>query len=158
MIKELIIQERDAYKMLATRAVTEGKRLIGGDYWRLLDHILIHGQPFTGQKLPSRYRRRPMKACYYNAWELVRSSKTLRYVEGKCASARLPFPFDHAWAIDSRDRVIDPTLRDNASNGQAIPDTYEYFGVIFSRDQLPNRYDELVTPLQKRVGELLSLT
>ncbi len=151
MIIQAIKDERKILKQLADQAKAKGLTVLGGDYWRLLDYILAHGQEFKGRELPRRYRQRELKHCYFNAWSLVRSSKALRYVEGKCASAVHFLPFDHAWAIDTNDRVVDPTLQDLDDNGRSTAGEYEYFGVVFTRDQLPRHYDETASTLQRQV-------
>jgi hypothetical protein len=134
---------RDGLRVMTEQSEAEGHRVFGGGYWMFLDYLLEHGQGFTGRPLPRRYVRRQPKACYYNAWKLVRGSKTLRYVEGQCARIDLAIPIDHAWAIDAGGEIVDPTLAD--------PGRCEYYGVIFDTAELPAKYDTRETPLQHRV-------
>jgi hypothetical protein len=147
-IQTLIAWEMSAMRFLAEQSEKEGKILLGGGYWRLLDYLLKHGQPFKGQALPRRYVRRAPKACFYNSWQLARRSTRLRYVEGRAMGSDFGFAFDHAWTTDRYGYVVDPTLRD--------PATYQYYGIIFEQSELPLKYNVCQTPLQKLVTEKIN--
>ena len=53
-----------------------------------------------------------VKSCYYNCWKVVSCGnlKNLRYFEGYVWSKRVPLPLEHSWLVDSKGKVIDPTL------------------------------------------------
>jgi hypothetical protein len=119
-IEENLTQARDQW------------RLLGAGIWVAYDFILAHGQFYQGQKLSGRYRRRAPKACFYNARRLVLAAKRLVYCEGYAMGTQLPFPFEHAWAIDSAGRVIDPTLRG--------PQDYQFFGIRLGREWLKREW------------------
>jgi len=115
-ITEVLTQQRDQWKLL------------GAGAWIFYDFVLRHGQAYDGIPLPRRYAKRTPKACFYNARQLVRGSRTLTYCQGYAMNNTLVFPFEHAWALDARGRVIDPTL--------AEPDQYQYYGIALERSWL----------------------
>lgn len=87
--------------------------------------VLEHGRSFT----PQPYRlevwgfKGVTKRCFANTYELVKQHPDkLRYVEGYCIPPQFNIPIPHAWAIDSQDRVIDPTL---------VSGVRDYYGVVF---------------------------
>lgn len=49
------------------------------------------------------------KHCYRNAFQLATGDTTLRYCEGFAFAASFPFPFDHAWCVNERDEIVEPT-------------------------------------------------
>lgn len=53
-----------------------------------------------------------VKSCYHNCWKIVSCGnlKNLRYFEGYVWSKRVPIPLEHCWLVDSKGKVIDPTL------------------------------------------------
>ena len=53
-----------------------------------------------------------VKSCYHNCWKIVSCGnlKNLRYFEGYVWSKRVPIPLEHSWLVDSKGKVIDPTL------------------------------------------------
>jgi hypothetical protein len=85
--------------------------------------LLRHGQWFkTDDRTPSG-RRMTRKQCYCNSAECALDDPTLRYCEGYCHDKR--FLFQHAWVIDERGMVVDPTLRETPR---------AYFGVPFKTE------------------------
>ena len=85
------------------------------------DLLIQHGRLFQPQPLPSRYRRRPPKECFANAFKLA-AQAGLGYVEGVALFADTAVPLPHAWCVDDDDRVIDVTW---PKPGLA------YFGLVF---------------------------
>ncbi len=53
-----------------------------------------------------------VKSCYHNCWKVIACGnlKNLRYFEGYVWSKRVPIPLEHSWLVDSKGKVIDPTL------------------------------------------------
>ena len=53
-----------------------------------------------------------VKSCYYNCWKAISCGnlKNLRYFEGYVWSKRVPLPLEHSWLVDSKGKVVDPTL------------------------------------------------
>ena len=66
-------------------------------------------------------------ACYANAAALAERCQDLRYCEGFALRPGL-VPVHHAWCIDIKGVVVDPTWRHVAGT--------DYFGVVFRRDYL----------------------
>ncbi|MGR9449172.1 hypothetical protein [Rhizobium leguminosarum] len=64
-----------------------------------------------------------VKQCFRNAtaFALVRDDVT--YVEGFALDPALPIPLEHAWLVDDKGQVIDPTWDDNIG--------HVYYGVPF---------------------------
>jgi hypothetical protein len=112
MLIENLTLLRDQFKLL-------------GCGWEFYDFMLTHGTFWKGSSLPKRYVRRMPKQCFYNARQLVRRSKALKYCEGIACRPDLALPVHHAWAVDTDHRVIDPTWDK--------PETCEYLGIIFDR-------------------------
>jgi hypothetical protein len=130
-IKSMIENERDAFKLL------------GSNTWVLHELILRNGQECISQPLPSRFKLRPQRACYWNAQRLIRKKSKLRYCEGYMSRPDLPLLINHAWAVDPEDRVIDPTLRAQGAHWSGSGEA-GYFGIVFSR--------ELMAQLKPRLG------
>lgn len=99
------------------------------------EFLLRNGRSFAGRPLPTRYRMRMPKMCYWNSYRLVVRSRNLRYCEGYVMCSDLPIPIEHAWAIDHKDQVVDVTLQDHR-NGESRSGITEYFGIVFERHQL----------------------
>lgn len=86
--------------------------------------VLRNGREFKGRPLPRSYKRGTPKECFSNAIHLVHeTAPRLTYVEGYVLRENLPILIHHAWAIDSRNRVVDVTLE----NADA---TCAYMGVV----------------------------
>lgn len=111
-------------------------RTVGAGAWLLYDFVLSTGLAYQGQPLPKRYRMRAAKACFYNSRQLVLGSKTLRYCEGFAMNEKLHFAFEHAWALDPQDRVIDPTLADFHDRRISVAGEYQYYGLTIERSLL----------------------
>jgi hypothetical protein len=114
--------------------------------WENLGHhallqrfILITGQPFRAQPLPARYRRAKPRECFGNAIALAKRSKgRLVYVEGYAMRDKLPgLLVHHAWCVDERGDVIDPTWAD--------PEAASYFGRVFSLAEWERETDRTET-------------
>lgn len=138
-LKEILTQLNDGFKLLDGN--TDGT-LPGNPG---LSFLLRNGHWFDGRPLPARYRMRTPKMCYYNSATLVRRSKTLRYCEGYVLCSDLPFPIQHAWALDPADRIVDVTLS-YFDTGQSRQHIAQYFGIVFEREHMDpkRRYSGLL--------------
>lgn len=123
-MRELIEQERDIWKM------------VGARNWVIHEFILRNGQPFVSQPLPKRFKMRQVKACYCNAYKVMRNNSRLRYAEGYMYDPLCPFLFQHAWCVDVEGRVIDPTLQELYSS-KSRSGGANYFGIIFEKSWIP---------------------
>lgn len=94
-----------------------------GNYWSISEFIYKNGEMFQPNSFPKNLRRGNMKECYRNATLLVIGHPQYSYVEGYAMNI---IPTMHAWCIDKKGKVIDPTWNDGK----------EYFGVAFNRDFL----------------------
>ncbi len=81
-------------------------------------------QHWTPAPRPKGVARWRAGACYANAYRLSVNREDLQYAEGIAASSQTP-PFLHAWCVDQKGCVVDPTL--------ANPEQFSFFGVRFSR-------------------------
>lgn len=108
----------------------EGYRTHFGDnhpgIWITQQAILDAGTTYEGRALPSRYRKRQPKLCYWNTIKLVRRCKgRLKYCEGYAMAKDFHFLFAHAWAVEEAGGgLVDTTL--------ANPEKYLYRGVCFT--------------------------
>jgi hypothetical protein len=86
--------------------------------------ILEFGCEFRASPISLNYfRRGPAKACFKNATAYAIVNDQFTYVEGYAMDLNVPIPLEHAWLIDSKGGVFDPTWRDACSN--------IYFGIPF---------------------------
>lgn len=83
--------------------------------------LLEHGRFFEPQPLPKGVRRGARQQCFSNGVRLV-TKRNWRYAEGYALAASLPIGIHHGWAVDAKDRVVDPTWAD--------PVGVAYFGVV----------------------------
>lgn len=104
--------------------------------------ILDHGTEYTFRPLPKKYRLGVERYCFMNAARLALWDRELTYVEGYGSSEIvLGFPMLHAWCIDTRGRVVDPTWTDPTSVYIGIPvsdgllmeeqERTRHYGVLF---------------------------
>jgi len=100
------------------------KNMNGGKQLSIEEFILNNGKEFSenGGKV-KKYEYGKMKECYKNAFLLMVGRKELYYCEGFATFPNLPLPVLHAWCIDKKGRVYDPTWKDGD----------EYYGVVFDR-------------------------
>lgn len=84
--------------------------------------LLKHGRTWTPAPLPADVARGNMGQCFMNAAKLALVRHDLTYVEGIAFSL---IPCLHAWCVDRRGFVVDPTWKD--------PEKCQYFGAPFKR-------------------------
>lgn len=96
--------------------------------WLMQEFVLRNGQTYEGRNLPSSYIPGVPKYCFSNAQEYVAGNGSLRYVEGFAMRDDIEFTMHHAWCIDARNRVVDPTM--------IHAEHCSYMGVIFMREQI----------------------
>ena len=88
------------------------------------DFVLLHGRPYTGQPLPSRFRKGGFKLCFANSARMAERHRDLTYVEGFANAPMLhEHIVHHAWCVDNNGLVYDRTW--------AFDPEREYFGVPF---------------------------
>lgn len=88
--------------------------------------VLECGRVHRPQPLPPRLKRRQPRLCFMNAAMLAtQCRRRLTYVEGFALGY---FPMHHAWCIDARGHVVDPTWDE--------PEKAEYLGVEIPVDIL----------------------
>jgi hypothetical protein len=95
--------------------------------------ILTRGRIWTPAPLPGAFRRGQGGQCYSNAAKLALKRPELTYVEGY-ASHNGRFPLQHAWVVDFKGWVVDPTWEKPASS--------QYFGVPFATSFVRKRLAE----------------
>lgn len=95
------------------------------------DHLrlLKDGKFYGAQPLPKRYAYGEMKQCFLNSARLALQTPGLTYCEGVALAI---IPTHHAWCIDTKGRVIDPTwrTRENDPHGHN-PGEMAYLGITF---------------------------
>ncbi|MBW4599714.1 MAG: hypothetical protein KME29_08870 [Calothrix sp. FI2-JRJ7] len=87
--------------------------------------ILEVGKPYLTIAKNSKLKGTP-KNCYENCFNIIRKRQDLIYCEGYASDDIVTFVFTHAWLINDKGEVVDPTWQD-ASN-------VVYFGAAFNRD------------------------
>lgn len=88
--------------------------------------VLENGLPFLKRITPSPFRGEP-KSCYQNCTSALWEYPKLSYCEGFAISDDLPIAISHAWLVDAKSQVIDPTWNEDAPKST-------YFGVVFTED------------------------
>lgn len=78
-------------------------------------------------KIISKSTDSKIKSCYYNCMKGMYPKK-YKYFEGYVAMKKIPIPLEHAWLVNKKGEVIDPTLIINSPNDSDRTDS-EYFGV-----------------------------
>jgi hypothetical protein len=91
------------------------------------------GRFYAPKPLPKRYKARPQKQCFKNAFDLaVKTRAALMYVEG---FAFCYIPTHHAWVVDDQGNVIDPTWAEIA-----VPYAERsYFGIVVPKKTLQEK-------------------
>ncbi len=88
--------------------------------------ILENGLSFLKRIVPSPFKGKP-KSCYQNCFQALWKYPELRYCEGFAISNDVQIPISHAWLVDAKSQVIDPTWSEDAPG-------YTCFGVVFTED------------------------
>jgi len=109
-----------------------------------IQFLLAHGSAMQVRGKQPRRLGIP-KACYWNAYNLARRRKRLRYVEGFALSL---IPVEHAWCIDEDGRIVEPTWN-HKSGFLSEPIPTDYFGMTFDL--------ELVRRIRKLTKQLSML-
>lgn len=111
-----------------TRAYIEALGKVGYQYAQV---IAEHGRFFqVAEEQPQTLIK---KQCFFNAFTMVKddqweSEEPVIYCEGYAvASANVVFPLEHAWVINTKGEVLDPTWS---------PPGVIYFGIPFRYDWL----------------------
>lgn len=87
------------------------------------DFVLQNGVEFIPSKLPKDVQRGQMKECFRNAFMLMVGRPDLIYVEGYAAGV---IPVYHAWCVDQKGCVVDPTWGDDGQVYLGVPFTKEF--------------------------------
>ncbi|WP_254511386.1 hypothetical protein [Anatilimnocola floriformis] len=100
----------------------EVARLFGrGTIHSVVDPFLRrYGRRYLPQDLPTKYAGGKFGVCYANSYRLA-SEHAVTYVEGYAISTRTASPHLHAWCVDEKGLVLDPTWRSGTF----------YFGIPF---------------------------
>ncbi len=88
--------------------------------------ILENGLPFLERIAPSPFNGVP-KSCYQNCFQALWKYPELNYCEGFAISDDVPIAISHAWLVDAKSQVIDPTWSNDAPG-------CTYFGAVFTED------------------------
>ena len=88
--------------------------------------ILNCGREMSFAPLPKNIEPGLPKGCYYNCLQILDEHPELTYCEGYALADGLVLPVPHAWLINSKGEVIDPTWNDRSA----------YIGVSFDTDWL----------------------
>lgn len=88
--------------------------------------ILENGLSFLKRITPSPFRGVP-KSCYQNCTSALWEYPELSYCEGFGISDDVPIAISHAWLVDDKSQVIDPTCNEDAPEST-------YFRVVFTKD------------------------
>lgn len=107
---------------------------------------LEHGRYFTPAERPKDIPKMENKACYENASLLALRRPDLTYVEG---FATIPLvegmPFAHAWLVDHKGTVIDPTWEAPGTSYFGIPFTTEYLQETLLRNKVYGMLPDIPT-------------
>ncbi|BDA71816.1 hypothetical protein CAL7716_059820 [Calothrix sp. PCC 7716] len=87
--------------------------------------ILEVGKPYVTTAKNSKLKGTP-KNCYENCFKIINKYQDLTYCEGYATDDEVSEIFTHAWLINEKGEVVDPTWRE--------PSNPAYFGAAFNRD------------------------
>ncbi|BAZ18935.1 hypothetical protein NIES4071_108200 (plasmid) [Calothrix sp. NIES-4071] len=87
--------------------------------------ILEVGKPYLTIAKNSKLKGTP-KNCYENCFNIIKRRQNLTYCEGYATDDEVSLIFTHAWLINDKGEVIDPTWRE--------PSNPAYFGAAFNND------------------------
>ncbi|MEB3884061.1 hypothetical protein [Lyngbya sp. CCY1209] len=94
--------------------------------------ILAYGIPFEKRVDPAPIPGEP-KSCYKNCYEGLLLHSNWHYCEGFATHENLPLALIHAWLVNDRGEVIDPTWTNRGGTA--------YFGVVFERKFVGERVE-----------------
>ena len=89
--------------------------------------MLAHGRLMPQETAPTKIARGKPKECFTNSQHLIFSDPTLTYVEGYATFKTLPIAVPHAWTLNEKGNVVDPTW---------TQDNRYYFGIALDQDWL----------------------
>lgn len=113
------------YKTLHAEALT--KCLYGS----MEEFVLNEGSEMHLTSRKPRLAKMTPKECYRNAASLAIAHPTYTYVEGFAMQRKLPLALQHAWVVNAKGEVLDPTW--GWREGTA------YLGVKFDTEDLMDR-------------------
>lgn len=97
--------------------------------------ILENGIPFEKRIKPS-FKGEP-KQCYQNCFKALLRFPSLHYCEGFIGYRDLPMSFAHAWLVNDKGQIIEPTLLKKEDANCA------YFGVVFDTEFVMDMAEKL---------------
>jgi hypothetical protein len=115
-VRTCLEQEIALYEKIGAPAIMQRFILRNGEEFR--------SAPFTGTRMTPR-------KCFSNAAELCGEGPAAYYAEGYGWRNDLPIIIHHAWCVDEKGFVIDPTWND--------PEDCQYFGFKMKRSELWRR-------------------
>ena len=92
---------------------------------------------------PNQIKLNQSFGCYQNCQQLVREYSELIYCEGYALAPDVVIPIRHAWLIDSKGEVIEPTWNDNDSVYLGIPLGISWFQSVLNQRSAIGREDEI---------------
>ncbi len=97
--------------------------------------ILAYGRPFI-KKVKSSFKAEP-KSCFKNCFQALWKYQNFSYCEGYATDDELPLALSHAWLVNEKGEVIDPTWVGKQHKGST------YFGVVFNREYVMEMAEKL---------------
>ncbi|MFI7083824.1 hypothetical protein ACIBUR_09480 [Streptomyces anulatus] len=107
-VEEALLQE---LRGVIARHPKVGRRA-GWAHGSLPELLVERGRFFTPARLPASVPRLPARACYSNAFALAATRSDMVYAEGYAvwdSGDGWQLHLHHAWCVDSRGAVVDPT-------------------------------------------------
>jgi len=99
--------------------------------------VLKNGRYFKPAPLPKGIPHGDVNNCFKNAFVLAVKNKTrYLYCEGFASSGLIPLI--HAWVVDRKGRVIDPTWCPDGTNNKM-----EYYGIPFDWDYVTRQFKDM---------------
>jgi hypothetical protein len=112
------LDNEDALDMTAFNPLVLGSNKL---LWGLGQHF---AEVANGAQLPSAGK---LGYCYQNALRAIADDPSLTYVEGYAIATEIPVPLEHAWCVDTRGVVWDPTWNTSTAHK---PEVIQYFGML----------------------------
>ena len=128
---ESLLEKIQQYADLADRMNTRSDC----KYKSIQSLIMVYGRPFI-KKVKSPFKGE-IKLCFKNCFQALWKYPNFSYCEGYATDDELPLAVSHAWLVNDKGEVIDPTWV-----GKQYKES-SYFGVVFNREYVMEMAEKL---------------
>ena len=135
----------DRLKSLLSKQAELTKKIYPNPEWKynsFEELILNCGNEFVVCS-PNQVKQTRSQGCYQNCQQLAGEYPELVYYEGYALASDVVIPIRHAWLVNARQEVIEPTWDDNDSVYLGIPFSTSWFQSVLNKRSAIGREDEI---------------